>query len=540
MLNILLSAIILSQIAPDELRDERLLRSCAPENVGKSLPDTAITDFLNLRINSDATNIQNEEQVVYNPLDSMNIVAVWRDFRLGYRRVGYGYSFDGGATWHDDLFVGTPYPWDSDPGITVDDSGNFYAVVLALTENFDESGIFVFKSLDGGMNWLGPYEVISGVPNVFEDKELIACDRVPNSPFKGNLYVVWTRFWSTRILVSRSTDGGMTWSEPLQISEDFHSVQWPVPVVGDSGVVYVAWVDLSSYQLKLAKSLDGGQSFTQPLVIQPIRFPYGYIEPQLTVFAYPAMDADISPESPYRGNLYIAYSDENLQGDHDIFFIKSTDGGTTWSDPIRLNDDPITSRTDQFHPWLDVDQEGTITVIFYDRRNDPNNLLMDLYMTQSFDGGETWTPNVRITSVSSDPSAGCKAGLIGEYIGLDVYRGRIIAVWTDTREGTQDVYAGFDTTRMSVREGTGAEPRSRFEVKITPSVAVKKLEIEVKNPPDDFLDYEIYGIDGRVVGNGVLSNRHSSIDISSLPCGIYFFRARWSGGQKVIKFQKIK
>ena len=86
----------------------------------------------NIKINNDTTTeIQNEQQIVINPKDSTNLVAVWRDFRLGYRQVAYAYSFDGGTTWGQDLFVEPQYNWDSDPGLTVDTAGNFYAVVLS-------------------------------------------------------------------------------------------------------------------------------------------------------------------------------------------------------------------------------------------------------------------------------------------------------------------------------------------------------------------------------------------------------------------------
>jgi hypothetical protein len=135
-----------------------------------------------------------------------------------------------------------------------------------------------------------------------------------------------------------------------------------------------------------------------------------------------------------------------------MFFTRSTNGGVNWSAKMRINDDPLGDRADQFHPWISVDQKGVINVIFYDRRNDPNNLLMDIYLTQSFDGGLTFTPDKRLTTVSSNPTVGVlasdyrtvslkmPAGLIGEYIGLSTWDSYLNAVWTDTREGNQDAY----------------------------------------------------------------------------------------------------
>jgi hypothetical protein len=89
-----------------------------------------------------------------------------------------------------------------------------------------------------------------------------------------------------------------------------------------------------------------------------------------------------------------------------------------------------------------VDEGGVIHAIFYDRRLDPQNMLFDLFYTRSDDAGETWRPNERITTVSSDPRDARLAGLIGEYIGLDAWQGEVQMVWTDVRNGNQDVFSG--------------------------------------------------------------------------------------------------
>jgi hypothetical protein len=175
--------------------------------------------YLNIKINSDqTTQLQNECQIVVNPLNHNNLVCVWRDFRLGYRRVGVGYSFDGGLTWRDTLFYEPQYPYQSDPGLTVDKEGNFYACLLSFISTSQPNGLFVYKSTDGGRSWSEPIPVVNQVPNVFEDKELIICDRT-NSPFQNNLYVFWTRFYDTKIMISRSTDRGLNWSSPIPVSD---------------------------------------------------------------------------------------------------------------------------------------------------------------------------------------------------------------------------------------------------------------------------------------------------------------------------------
>jgi hypothetical protein len=468
-------------------------------------PVFALIDTLfNIKINSDSTTqIQNEEQVVINPLGKDTVVAVWRDFRFGYRRVGVGYSFDAGKTWKDTLFDIAPgtLEWHSDPGLVADKNGNYFAVVLGVDPFGNSSEIEVFKSTDRGVSWDLPTIAVPPSVQAFEDKELMACDHT-GSPYSGNLYIAWTRFTGSlsQIYFIRSIDGGNSFSEP-QLIGDLSSVQWPVPAVGPDGEVYVAWVGFSPRALKLDKSTNGGVTFGADRTIQTLSLTSGTINGGILVFAYPAMDVDIS-NSPYRGNVYIAYPDYGADGSLDMFFIRSTNGGVNWSTKMRINDDPLGDRADQFHPWLSVDQKGVISVIFYDRRNDPNNLLMDVYLTQSFDGGQTFTPNKRLTTVSSDPRAGVlaseyrtvslkmPAGLIGEYIGVSTRDSYLNAVWTDTREGNQNVY----TTAMRYYQ-----PPSAFSL-LTPaqqdSIFTESLtfswEQALDTLPGRLVDYTLY------------------------------------------------
>jgi len=410
-------------------------------------------EYPNIRINQDfTTEIQNEQQIIANPLNPDNIVAVWRDFRLGYRRVGCGTSFDGGLTWSEQLLEDSNYSWHSDPGITVDSQGNFYVVILSYTSTADPNGLFVQKSIDGGLTWSESIEVVNGVAGVFEDKEFIACDR-SGSIYEGNLYVTWARFgYSQEIMCCRSTDSGLSFQSPVSLESG--SLQWPNPAVGSNGELFIGWENFSS-GLRFSRSVDGGATFSSPSTVDAAATVYDYINGGVTVFSYPAMDVDLS-DGPYRGRIHLAYMIDAGSNGMDMRYRYSDDNGIIWSSPVRLNDDPSGVVIDQFHPWTAVSPvTGDVAVMFYDRRNDPNNLLMDVYWTCSRDGGLTWSENERITTISSDPTAGSKgktvmneidrtinnrSGLIGEYNGMCAAGTDWNMIWTDTRSGNQDTY----------------------------------------------------------------------------------------------------
>lgn len=478
------------------------------------VPGPGADEWLNIRLNQDDTSeLQNEEQVAVNPTNPDNMVAVWRDFRLGYRQVGWGYTFDGGLTWTEGGLIYEPnYPWQSDPGVTADSDGNFYAIVLSYVNTSQENGFYVFKSTDGGVTWGPPLEVIDQYPDVFEDKEFIACDRTGGA-YAGNLYVAWARFgWSTTIEFRRSTNGGEHWGETVRVS-DQSSVQFPIPVVGRDGEVYVAWTSYSYSDIRIDRSDNGGVSFGNDRSVVGVYTPSTTLNGGVDAYSSPHMDADIT-DGPYAGRLYVAFMDRrDGLPDRDIWVTWSDDQGVSWSEPVRINDDTPGNHRDQFHPWLVVDNQGIVSVVFLDRRHDPQNLTYHCYLTQSFDGGVSWTPNEQISSAPSDPSyaafgeraaAGAilegarrgappthstpqiselRAGLLGEYIGLTGWDGRVTPVWTDIRNHHQDVYAGYFRFFSDVIPGEIAGSGARLRVVPNPVRSGGVWRVELGDVP---------------------------------------------------------
>ncbi|MCC6476343.1 T9SS type A sorting domain-containing protein [bacterium] len=413
---------------------------------------STLDEFQNLRINTDGSGqIQNEEQCVINPLNPDNMVAVWRDFREGYRRVGVGYTLDGGATWSDALFPQMYYEWASDPVLLVDHNGVFTAMVISFEAGGEgDNGMLQVSSYDGGVTWRDSvWAVLTTDESAFEDKEMLAVDASPDSPYQGSFYCVWAHFFrnavhggydSTHCWIVRKRPDSL-YSAPIQLSTR-RSLQWPNVATGPNGEVYCTWVCFPHDSIKFARSLDGGVTFTPERGLFHVNMQQAEIDPSLLVFSYMALAVD-NTNGPHRGRLYGIFTDTDAQfTDTDVFFTYSDNQGTSWSNPVRVDDENAAFAVDQFHPWITVDDSGRVWCAWYDRRNDPSNLLMDLYFTYSEDGGATWEPDQRISEVSSNPGAGTlDAGLIGEYVGFAAAHNKALAVWTDTRNGNQDAYA---------------------------------------------------------------------------------------------------
>lgn len=175
----------------------------------------AQADVPDMMINTDGTpQIHNEEQIWVSPVDSTVVMIVWRDFRLGYRRVGLGVSYDEGHTWVDSLLSGGAFPYYSDPCLFGDRLGNFYPLTMNYS-GYGFSDFAVWKTTDNGINWSGPFMVLGQYADYLEDKEFPAIDRTGGT-YDGNIYLAWARFPNpTRIMFVKSTTGGVSWGDTL-------------------------------------------------------------------------------------------------------------------------------------------------------------------------------------------------------------------------------------------------------------------------------------------------------------------------------------
>ncbi len=430
----------------------------------------------NYRISSPSSQIQNEPQIWVCPTDSNVIVALWRDFRLGYRQVGYGRSTDGGNTWTDSLISSGNNPRQSDPMVDVDRQGNIYLGFMDYIREPDyQCQISILKSTDKGLTFEPPVSTVYD-PDGLQDKEFMTVDRT-GGPYDGNIYMSWTNYPNDYsyipILFVRLQPGTSSFDAPIEVGppRDYSycgsgmGVQgghFSQPLVGSDGSVYTFFyfyeidsTDCNGHtSIVMTKSTDGGVTHSYPphKIVNTTNYS-NELDGGVSAFSTPYGATDISG-GQFDGNLYVSYPNIDTSNfafdDYNINLTKSEDGGVTWSEPIFVNDDMTGygALYDQWHPWLFCNEEGTLIIIFYDQRIDTlGHTKYDIFAAYSFDGGETFTTNHRITDVSTNPVTfsanrdfNNRATKIGEYIGVTAFKDHINACWTDGRNSNQEIW----------------------------------------------------------------------------------------------------
>jgi hypothetical protein len=392
----------------------------------------------NIRVNQDASGQdQNETMIDVNPLDPLNLVAVAHDYRLGPNKLGYYASFDGGLTWQDGTLPEDTYEFQSDPVIAFCADGSAVAVTLSLNSDTGR-GIFLYRSTDGGATWSAPATVGDFPTSVAVDKEWVSCDTT-GSAYANRVYIGFRRSLLGNMRVTYSDDFGATWSPYIQVSDDtiFRAKNGIVTSVGPNGEVYAVWYDFDLAQQHLDVSTDGGDTWGTDVVVANVtpvpelqHLPRG-------ASSLPAMDVDRTG-GPHSGNVYVAWTDHG-SADLDILFKRSTDGGATWSPPLRIHDDPPGLGADTFFPWIDVDPAGRVVMTFYDTRRDPGGDDYEVWATISRDGGQTFDSDFLVSEVASDSGL---TGFLGDYSAVVATTDRLYPVWTDLRPGTgeSDLY----------------------------------------------------------------------------------------------------
>ncbi len=436
--------------------------------------------YLNVRVSNDSARAHSEPEIAENPNNPLDLVGGSKFFTDPARyafNIGYYYSMDGGCTWTDGgLLPGFKSPTTtSDITFAFGPNNRVYAAVLD-TDNQNQSGVSVSTSTDGGRTFGLPVHVYNNTDGtIFSDKPWIGV-----SPRDGSIVVVWSydhqepvcndpnaaQACPQELGFAKSTDGGLTFSPVRQVegtapfctnpadtrpanTNSCDAVLGATPAFLPDGTLAVAYayVDLGATstitiptRMIVLTSSDGGDTWNTPVLVATIHdIPSPFPGLKFRNFSLPAFAAD-----PRTNHLYIAWADSR-NDPSDIYLSSSSDDGQSWSAPVRVNDDTLGNGALQFQPQLAVAPDGVVSVAFFDTRYDPQHKLIDETLAQSLDHGQTFLPNVRVTTQSWDSNVDLPLdfnhnGFIGDYQGLSADDHFVHPFWNDTRTGSQEIF----------------------------------------------------------------------------------------------------
>lgn len=400
----------------------------------------------------------NSPMLAADSTDPRFVVAAFRrdapDFGCGMQVSG-----DGGRGWVPARPVPRLPPGAEKcyaPEVAFDQAGTLYYLFVGLKgKGNNPMGVFLTSSEDRARTFRPPRLVLG--PSNYQVR--MAVD--PTLGARGRIHLVWLHVGAPAplgglppsvnpILAKHSDDGGRSFSAPVQVSDSNRPrAVAPALAPGPDHAVHVLYYDLQEnrvdyqgfegptwpgrWSLVSTSSYDGGRHFGPGATVDNRLVPPGRV---MLIFTMPP-PALVASRA---GALYAAWTDAR-NGDPDVFMARSGGAGRAWSAPLRLNDDAVHNRRDQYLPRLSLASNGRLDAIFYDRRADRGDRHNDVSYTFSSDGGRHFSPNVKLTSEASDSQIGQRylvrsaSGLVefGSRIALLSRPGAALAVWTDTR-----------------------------------------------------------------------------------------------------------
>lgn len=466
----------------------------------------------------------NEPSLVIDPTDPHRMAIGWRQFDTisnNFRQAGYAFSSDAGENWssQDPIEKGV---FRSDPVLDTDSDGNFF--YNSLTGSANGFICDVFKSETGSNTWDTGTFAYGG------DKQWMAIDRT-SAASNGNVYA----FWKTNISsciggFTRSLDQGQSYlpCEPL-VDDPIRGTL----VVSPSGELYACGSYNGSF-LVLKSTQPGALSFEWDMA-QNVN-----LGGDLSYAAGPNpggmlgqvwIDVDHSG-GPTHGYVYLLATVKSNNDPADIMLARSTDGGLSWSNPIRINNDPVNGNW-QWFGSLSVAPNGRVDVSWFDTRDNPGTYLSRLYYAYSTDGGLSWSANEAL-SEAFDPHIGWpQQSKIGDYNHQRSDNEGARLAWAATFNGEQDVYYSDIVPDLPSATDDPASKKDAIKVSCAPNPFTNSTTFRFELKRSAYVQVEILDARGRLVerlsGEEFPDGEHALEWKNGAGNGLYFYRVMGDG-----------
>lgn len=477
-----------------------------------------------LRISGSQSSLYLTSDVRINFWDPLKIVAATNNF-AGTSATQF-YSVDGGKTWGQSTLPLPPGEvYYLNPAVDWTSDGTAWSVAVGVMLSPTQYRLGAYKSTNNGATWEYDGMPSGSHSNVYQGGMLWA-DHSASSIFKDTLYTAWQNLGLG--YVGRRTPGaGGTWQTPVRVT-GAETTGTPVGSeikTNANGEVFTFWNDAGSRRLFVSKSTTGGVSFSTPVAIASTW--------DLYLFNVPAMrNAQISVSAgvrrtPTKNLVYATWADLRGTSGCDapvfepgsdasstcktrVWFARSTDGGATWSAPVRINDQA--SLNDQLHPKLAVDEtDGTLGITYYDTVNDPRRRKTDVWFQASHDDGVTWSAAVKVTSAPTDETVAAAApnNQYGLHNGLSGAGGQFFATWTDRRANYSEEIWG-----AGIREAACTNPGAPAAGTAT-NVGANQVQVSWGNGAPSASLFDVYRARGTCAAPGAFTRVGTAVDGST-------------------------
>ncbi len=499
---------------------------------------TAIAQPANIDISQTAT-FEGEPYLAVNPTNHQNMVVAWMadDLSTGFRMsIKSKTSFDGGTTWTNP-FVQPHFGnnwFSADVSMQFSRNGTLYISYIDYRQAPDSGGVYVSHSLNGGISWSAPTQVWNEITEDPSKKPLdrpwLAVDNSGTSTDGAFFITTKPAPWilpPNRAYLKTSADSGQTWSTYRYVDTTNYLIgnmiaaPMAAPAVAKDGafcIAYPSYLASQSVYAKIlfAKTYNRGASFQyHDLLVNPVGLP-------------PA-------DSSYKQGYHLAANPANANqlafvylsgqnGDPDVYVSTTNNGGLTWSNGVRVNDDAVGNGIGQDMPWASYDSNNNLVIVWRDRRNGGAGFAQstDTYCSVSQNNGVSFLPNLRLSNLSASYNTVLLQNG-NDFMSCELINDTINVAWGDVRSGHLNIYFA----KSSVNSGSGSgitaiNPEDEELVSIYPNPFTSQTTITSTK-------YKVQSIKIMdVLGNSLqqlsVNNLQSTIDMTGYAKGIYFMQ----------------